>query len=168
MPNRSHRQTGGQQWVILTTFLLLLVAASGCNPPLEDIGNYPAPPPTQKLATLMAGGIATVNPEYPAPEQTATHASRPIPDAVQAAKYYLAGRLEMPPETISLVSWETSVWSGNELGCLLGPSATEQAPPAVGINGYRIFYRAAGEQYELHSDDDGGNICLSEAVLPVE
>ena len=185
MPKKSHQKRGRLGWMSILTALLLLVTAAGCTPPLDDIGKYPAPPATQKLATLMAMGIATAVPEYPGPEYpapipgplrgpdptptpTVTPTSDPFPKAVQASKYYLAGWLERTPEEVLLISWKPSVWVDAGLGCSSAPSVSSQTSQSSQIKGYRIFSMAAGTQYELHSSEDGGNICITEMLLPGE
>jgi hypothetical protein len=185
MPKKSQQKRGGLKWIALVPILVTLVSAGGCTPTLDDLGKYPAPPPTQKLATLMAQGIATTIPEYPDPRYpppipgplrgpnptltpTEIQTEDPIPQAVQASKYYLAGRLDVTPEDVSTTSWEPVVWNTTDLGCLPTTADPGQISGNAQMNGYRIRYQVAGQPYELRSDENGKNICVVEAMAPGE
>ncbi len=164
-----------RSFVYLTIWGAILIAA-GCNPPLDDIGKYPAPPPTEKLATLMAQGISTARPGYPAPIPGPLRGPNPtladptaqptdsLPEAVQASEYFLAGHLGITQSGIELLSWENVTWNSVGLGCSMDENPSTPSP----IPGYRVIISAGIEVYELRSDASGDQICVTESLQPGE
>jgi hypothetical protein len=82
------------------------------------------------------------------------------PDAVQMAQDYLARHLSLSPGQIKLDSWQEAIWITPDLGCR--PALLLDVQEA--IEGYRILLNAKGQDYELHSDLSGGNICLAQPL----
>ncbi len=184
---KSGRNIIGQITALCLCLLTALLAAA-CTTTSDILGKYPAPPPTEALATLLARGIATARPGYPAPIPgpllgftmaaplntppatrtptliPVTPTSPDIPEAVQAASFYLAGHLGVTQGQVELASWEEALWPNSGLGCLPNEALTVRSP----VEGYRITFSALGTLYEVHSDASGVNICVAEALLAGE
>ena len=169
MSTQNPWRIGARRWTDVLVCFLAIILGTACNASKDELGKYPAPPPTQELATLLARGIATARPEYPAPIPGPLSGPNPtlppptslptetLQAAVQASKYYLAGHLSLTNGEISLFSWEPAIWPSTSLGCL--PLINPQETPTPG---YRIILQAGGKKYELRSDQSGENICLVE------
>lgn len=164
---------------------LLLALATACQAGLTGQDAYPQPPATQALATLLARGVATgevrqypaplggpmgptptgsasqTTPAYPAPQATLTPTE---PAALLAARHYLAGRLGLMVRQVRMLSWQEANWITPNLGCQTAGVFYPQTPTP----GYRIVLRANGQDYSLHSDQNGENICLAEPLQPGE
>ena len=166
--------------------LLVLLMAAGCSSLAgRDERGYPAPPATQFLATLVSRGVATTDrTEYPPPipgplaavptgSPTAPASAFPPPaaleetdppQAVQAARIYLAGYLSLPVAQVELLTWEEAARLIVPTDCL-GSSGFELRIPAPG---YRSVLRANQQTYQAFSDQNGENICLVEGQAPGE
>jgi hypothetical protein len=164
---------------------LITLLASACQPGLTDQEPYPLPPATQALATLLARGVATGETrEYPAPiggpmAPTPTGAILQLTDvypapqvqptpgepaALLASRHFLAGRLGLEVRQVRLVSWEEASWITPNLGCQPSGVYSPQSPTL----GYRIILRASSQDYELHTDQSGENICQADPLQPGE
>ncbi len=165
----------------LLPFCLIFLLAAACQPGLNGQDPYPLPPATQALATLLARGVATgevkVYPApiggpmaptptgsapqpseaYPAPQATPTPGE---PAALLASRHYLAGRLGLMVRQVRLLSWEEAAWITPNLGCQPSGVFYPQSPTP----GFRIILRANSQDYELHTDQGGENICLAEPL----
>lgn len=162
--------------VVICACLLAALLLSGCRSATDDLGKYPAPPPTQVLATLLARGIATARSEYPAPIPGPLRGPNPtlpppttlptesLPKAVLASQYYLAGHLGITQQGIELISWENAVWLTGRLGCLPNESLATLSPTP----GYRVIIKIRGKVYEMRSDAAGEQICVVKALQPGE
>lgn len=160
-----------------------LVLAS-CQSKVHDQEAYPLPPATQALATLLARGVATGEVrEYPAPipgplaapstieaspnlastQALATPGTEP-PLPALAARFYLAGRLFLEVSQVRLVSWKSAGWITPNLGCQVSPDFD----PSNSITGWRIILAADGQDYEVHSDLSGEQLCLAKPLEPGE
>ena len=91
-------------------------------------------------------------PEIPAPEETE------LPDAADgdrqaAARQVLAERLSVAPDSLEFVSEEAVQWSDTSLGC----PEPDKAYATVIVPGYRITFRHADGQYEVHTAEETGD-----------
>ena len=188
MPTQISWWISVRRWTAVLACFLAIILGTACNASKDELGKYPAPPPTQELATWMARGISTAKPEYPAPipgplrgstkaaplktpqatrtpqfNQT-TPTTEELPEAVQAARFYLAGHLGLTQRQIELLSWETAIWSTTGLGCMSSEAVAARSP----LQGFQILLSARGEAYEVHSDAAGENMCVAEALQPGE
>jgi len=161
--------------------LLIFLLAAACQPGLTGQDPYPLPPATQALATLLARGVATGEVKgYPAPiggpmapsptpAITAQANAYPAPQAtlmpgepaaLLASRHYLAGHLGLMVRQVRLLSWEEAAWITPNLGCQPSGVFYPQSPTP----GFRIILRANSQDYELHTDQGGENICLAEPL----
>ena len=70
------------------------------------------------------------------------------PDVVRLAVESLATELKQPREQISVVRFEPHEWPDSSLGCPQpGRTYLQVITP-----GYRVILAAAGQQYELHTN----------------
>ena len=167
----------------LTAWLVIAVLLAACKPSYEDQNAYPLPPATQALATLMAQGVPISDrTEYPAPipgplaapstseagsNSASTQASTPgaePPLPALAARFYLAGRLLLEVAQVRVIAWEPALWITPNLGCQVSREFDSQNP----ISGFRITLEADGQDYEVHSDQSGEQLCLVKPLEPGE
>lgn len=92
----------------------------------------------------------------------------PTPEAINElslfnARVDLAQRLEIAPEQISIVDYETVEWPDSSLGCGLpgGLYLTVITP------GFRTTFSALGDTYTYHTDLQGNVVLCSEEGLPL-
>jgi len=107
--------------------------------------------------------------ESPAPVETpqadATEAplvEKNLPKAVLNAREVLAQQIQMDLEDIQVVSFEAVEWPD---GCL-GVHKRGMMCIQVITPGYRVVFEAGGEQYEFHTDAEGGSVVQAAAPLP--
>jgi hypothetical protein len=75
---------------------------------------------------------------------------------VAAATTYLARSLEVAPDEVEVLSVEAVTWRDASLGCPREGMAYAQ----VLTPGYRVVLEAAGQRYELHTDEGGQSIVV--------
>lgn len=160
-------------------WLIVATIAGACQGASADQNAYPQPPVTQALATLMAQGVPISDrTEYPAPipgplaapstieaspNSASTQTSTPgaeLPPPALAARYYLAGRLLLEVPQVRVIAWEPALWITPNLGCQVSSDFESQNP----ISGLRITLQANGEDYEVHSDQSGEQLCLAKPL----
>lgn len=92
-----------------------------------------------------------------------THPTDPseAPEAVEAARAFLARHLEIPVEEIELVSVESVNWRDSSLGCPQPGHAYLQ----VITPGYRMVFEAEGREYRVHTDRTGRQVVLCEGPV---
>lgn len=165
----------------LIPWLIFAVLFTACQASLTNQDPYPQPPATQALATLMAQGVAVSNQtEYPAPipgplaAPSTIEASPPTgaypqpqstpgadtPATLLATRHYLAGRLGLEVRQVQLASWNEASWITPNLGCQVSAAFDAQNPTP----GYRIMLNANRQEYEIHSDLEGEQVCLAEPL----
>ena len=93
-----------------------------------------------------------VSRKSPTPEETE------LPDAADgdrqaAARQVLAERLSVAPDSLEFVSEEAVQWSDTSLGC----PEPDKAYATVIVPGYRITFRHADGQYEVHTAEETGD-----------
>ena len=161
------------EWI--SAWMIVVALASTCKGSSEGQNAYPQPPATQALATLMAQGVPISDrTEYPAPipgplaapstieaspHNPPTQASTPDaqpPLPALAARFYLAGRLLLEVPQVQVIDWESGLWITPNLGCQVSTNFDSRNP----IAGFRIFLKANGQEYEVHSDQSGEQLCL--------
>lgn len=83
-------------------------------------------------------------------------------EAVEAARAYLARRLEIPSEEIELVSVESQTWSDSSLGC---PQPGHFYAQVI-TPGYRMVFEVEGREYQVHTDRTGRQVVLCDGRMP--
>ena len=109
-------------------------AVSGAETPAATPGAGASP-----VATLAAGSAAI------------------SPDVTNAAVAWLAGQVNVPSTNLRLVKAERVEWTDSCFG-LGGPA--ESCLQAI-TPGWRITFDAAGQQYEVHTDESGSAFRLA-------
>ena len=87
--------------------------------------------------------------------------TRPIdpseaPEAVEAARQFLARHLEIPADEIELISVESVNWPDTSLGC---PQPGHFYAQVI-TPGYRMRFEAHGREYQVHTDRTGRQVVL--------
>jgi heat shock protein HslJ len=113
---------------------LLVLASSACAPQAGG--------PTPGLPVATPAGTETPG---AAPETTPTAP----PEVAQAARAWLAGQLDLPPEQVAIGESERRLWQDSCLG-LGGPA--ESCAQAV-TPGWLLLLEAGGETYEVRTDE---------------
>lgn len=127
----------------LIAAILLLPLLAACQPLLPDGAVEPTPAPAQDEPSAPA-----------APAEAPADAN--LPDAVVQVRDAFAGQLQLDPGTVAVASFEEVEWPDS---CLGAPNPAEMCAMAI-TPGYRIFFEAGGDQYEVHSDLSGANFRL--------
>ena len=70
-----------------------------------------------------------------------------------AARQVLADRLSVAPDRLEFVSEQAVQWADASLGC---PEADKMYAQVI-VPGYRIIFRHAGNQYEVHTAEHTGS-----------
>jgi len=158
------------RYLLLLTFLVLTLSACGprptaetvpgtpeepapaeATPPQEDVGPSPEPQP----------GLPTRPGESPLPQPGLSPISplpAPAAPALSAATRFLADQLGIPAEEVTIVSSEAVEWPDASLGCPQpGMTYAQVLTP-----GYLFRLRAAGAEYELHTDATGQSVVTCE------
>ncbi len=117
--------------LMLTLAACQPVSSTGAETPAQDEPSAPAAP---------AEALADAN----------------LPDAVVQVRDAFAGQLQLDPGTVAVASFEEVEWPDS---CLGAPNPAEMCAMAI-TPGYRIFFEAGGDQYEVHSDLSGANFRL--------
>ena len=134
--------------LVLGLALLLSACAGGMTPPTQPIESA-EPSPELPPATETLAPMTSQSP--PILEVTVS----PIPTSnvpvdpylVSTAVNDLAARLEVPPESITLVKFEAVTWGDASLGCPDPDMAYIQVP----VDGALIVLQAGETLYEYHS-----------------
>jgi hypothetical protein len=132
---------------VIPAILLGLIAITvGCVPVAEEAIGSEEITPSSLPSTPLA----------PPTEPTPTRNGIPggLEAAVELANQDLAERLAMPIDKIAIVSAEVVEWPDASLGCPKPGMIYAQ----VITPGYRFILEVGGEQYEYHSDNDGGQL----------
>lgn len=142
------------------------------TPRAQPFATSPAPVPLDETAspTATAKPRATASPQVTptapteeiSPMETRSTEPPAAEEAIQAARAFLARRLEIPAEGIELLSVEARTWSDSSLGCPRPGYSYLQ----VIVPGYRIVLSAENRRYELHADTTGRQIVLCPGLMP--
>lgn len=81
-----------------------------------------------------------------------------IPGAVSRAREILAAHLEVSEDAIQLVSFSSVEWPD----ACLGIQREGQMCAQVITPGYRVIFEANGQQYELHTNEDGSSVGIAQ------
>ena len=118
----------------------------------DDLPTATVDPPDTKLPRLTP---------IPLPEETPPMETHPIdpsqaPEAVEAARAFLARHLNIPAYEIELISVEPVNWPDTSLGCPQPGHVYLQ----VITPGYRVLFEAHGREYQVHTDRTGRQLVL--------
>ena len=143
--------------MLITMLSALLVAActapaTAPSVPTQPPSIMPTQPPSPLPGVRPGGGLIT-RPE--------AEVWGKAPAAALTARADLAGRLQIDPDTIKLVSVEAEDWPD---GCL-GVQTPGVMCTMVITPGYRVILAAGGKQYEYHTNASGAAVRLA-AVTP--
>jgi hypothetical protein len=137
------------KWLILiATFSVMLAACSA-----------PAAP---SIAPTLPSSVLPTQPPSPLPSATKSEVDEwaDAPTAALNARADLAQRLNVDPDTISLVSVEHVEWPDGCLGI--------QQPGVMCIMvitpGYKVVLGANGKQYEYHTNESGSAVKLATEI----
>jgi hypothetical protein len=87
---------------------------------------------------------------------------RVTPGAVLSARQMIAQQLRIDPAAVTIASFEKMMWVDRCLGTVVaGEACAEDITP-----GYRVVLVAAGQYYEVHTDESGGTSRLASAPEP--
>ena len=151
------------------TLLIGALALAACGAPL---------PPAQPSATQLATEAPTVAPTA-APQESAPPAdvrtpepvvptaeaamdASVLPPAALEAQQQLARRLEVDPQSVSVLSAEAVDWPDS----CLGASDAGEMCAAVITPGFNIVMDVGGKQYILHTNADGSDFRVVDALAP--
>jgi hypothetical protein len=134
--------------LLLAIAALLAVVAVGCAAPMAVAPDAATPVSTPSTETSP---LAT-----PPADTTGGLA----PDIANRAVEWLAGEVNVSVEDLSLVEAEQVDWTDSCFG-LGGPA--ESCLQAI-TPGWRIAFAAAGQQYEVRTDESGSNFRLAPQV----
>ncbi|MGC9522736.1 MAG: hypothetical protein ACP5HG_12750 [Anaerolineae bacterium] len=81
-----------------------------------------------------------------------------VPGAVSRAREILAAHLEVSEDDIQLVSFSSVEWPDACLGIQRGGQMCAQ----VITPGYRVIFEVSGQQYELHTNEDGSSVGIAQ------
>ena len=107
-----------------------------------------------KLSEEAARALAPIQAWF---EEAMDQVARPTPipgaypSAVMAAIQRLAEQRDIPPEEITVASWESVVWPDTSLGCPKPGMVYAQ----VIVPGYWVILEARGSVYRAHTDEAG-------------
>ena len=143
-------------WVYLIFVLAILLAACG-TPPEGDSELPPADPqiaPTESMPKepLQLGHT---------PEPTVMPSMPPAEKFVQLAKQDLASRLNINPDTITLVKTEEKEWLNSALGC----PRPGVFYPTGRVAGFQIWLEVEGTEY-IYNTDLNGEVILCPELNP--
>lgn len=127
---------------LLFSIALFALLAAACGAPASPPTPLPTPPPPTST---------------PAPTATPVE----LTPAQLAAIQLLADALGVPVSEIKVVSTEAVQWPDS----CLGISRPNIRCARVITPGFRIILEANGEQYEYHTDEDGGAVVSAAATL---
>lgn len=137
-------------------FVLILVTACAqatpttvVNPPTQSVPATPPigayPPPGSPEPTPTTG-------EYPGPTSQPTQTGAAL--AEQAAIQEVSKKYSIPVDQIKILSTEPMTWNNGCMGVVLpGVLCTD-----VIVNGYIVKLEGNGQQFEIHSNQDGTSV----------
>src|SRR5215213_7001325 len=101
---------------------------------------------------LSDSGAGSPTPQQTEPDAAPTLDPGPIPPDLFAAMVDdAAGRAEVDPSTVTLVSAHAVTWSDGSLGC---PDPNMSYTQAL-VSGYQVVLEAAGTQFDYHASQRG-------------
>lgn len=124
----------------------------------ENLPPATVDPPEAKLPPLTPIPLSEETPPME------IHATAPpqAQETVEAARAFLARRLEIPADEIELLSVEFETWSDSSLGCPQpGHFYLQVITP-----GYRMVFEAGSREYEVHTDRTGSQVVLCTGRMP--
>lgn len=145
--------------MLLTGMLLtglLALAACGPLPPAAPSGSEAPPSVPQATSPIEP----TPTDFVPAPE-AATDAST-LPPAALEVQQQLARQLAIDPQSVSVLSVEATNWPDS----CLGAEQPGEMCAAVITPGFKITLDADGQDYVLHTNEDGSNYRVVESSTP--
>lgn len=156
----------------IAVLALLALVVVACRPRTEPapklVTSTPSPQPTPGESPISPPGTPTPpqpeEGESPLPEPGTSPASTPstsVAGVKKAAREHLAAELDLAPEQVEAFAVEPVDWSDASLGCPEPGKAYAQ----IITPGYRILLRAAGKEYEVHTDTTGKNVVICERTL---
>ena len=151
------------------TLLIGALALAACGAPLP-----PAQPSATQLATEAPTVAPTAAPQESAPPADVRTPEPVVPTAEAAmdasvlppvaleAQQQLARRLEVDPQSVSVLSAEAVDWPDS----CLGASDAGEMCAAVITPGFNIVMDVGGKQYILHTNADGSDFRVVDALAP--
>lgn len=118
--------------------------------PGDDDGATEDTEPTEPAVSIGTPGLDMGDDGDDAPDV-------PIPVAV--AQQVLAQQVNVTPDQITIVDYEEVEWENTCLGLNLEAELCEDQV----IPGYRVVLEADGDEYEIHTDDQGQRVALASA-----
>ncbi len=150
--------------------LIGALALAACGAPLPPAQPSAARPPATQPATeapiaapqesAPPADVRTPEPVVPTPE-AAVDASV-LPPAALEAQQQLARRLEVDPQDVGVLSAEAVDWPDS----CLGASDAGEMCAAVITPGFKIIMDVGGKQYVLHTNADGSDFRVVDALAP--
>ena len=140
--------------LVLALLLTLALAACGTHPqptPEHEVDPSTPTQPTPGKSPLPEPAQSPLSP-LPTPPENLVAA---------AAVAYLSAELDLSPEEITVLSYESVQWRDTSLGCPQPGMMYAQVITA----GYRFRLEAAGEQYNVHTDQTGQSIIICPSNL---
>ncbi len=114
--------------------------------------SYPVQATASEIVILEPTEVPVLgNEESPLPEPGISPLPQRSADIADAAVSYLAGRLGVSPDGISLLSLEPVQWPDTSLGC---PEPGMMYAQVI-VPGYRVVLEVEGARYEVHTDETG-------------
>jgi len=131
---------------VLFVLAILIMVVTACAP--EVAATEEAPSITEEATSVD---------EQPTP----THIPVDLTPAQRGALNALMEQLNLTADKITLVSTEAVTWPNGCLGIVrMGVMCTQNEVP-----GFKIVLEASGQQYEFHTNQDGGVVMLAEGAL---
>ncbi len=148
-----------QRTSILVALAALLVTAVACGGNGDDRATVPpnptsTPRPTEVPApteTPLPPATSTPTPPTPTPAPPTPTPTPVTPTAAFLAQLDLAGRLNIGPNTITILDYEPGTWPTSAYGCPLPGTVYLQ----VEVTGWNVSLRGPDQTYEYHTDEDG-------------
>lgn len=154
---------------LASALLLLTLTACGAGTTAPGDSTGAASPATQSPMASAAPSDAALPSQAAQPAETATSGgavgggNAGTGDEVERqAQATLARQLNVAPETLTLQNKEEVEWSDGGLGC----ASPDMMYAQVITPGYKLTYSDGGQNYELHTNQNGSQVVWCENGKP--